>query len=125
MVIILAVFPTFSKLSIGQHNTGDIYSGFDLHNGEAVALKSEPHSHRLHVLQHEYQIYKSLGANVRVVGLPEIKYFGIDQQDQVMVMQLLGPSLEKLFVSCGRNFSLPTILLLALQLVSRLKLLGV
>jgi len=51
-------------------------------------------------------------------GIPSIKWCGVDGEDNVLVMDLLGPSLEDLFVYCGRKFSLKTVLMLADQMVN-------
>lgn len=54
------------------------------------------------------------------VGIPAIKWCGSEGDYNVMVMELLGPSLEDLFNFCSRRFTLKTVLLLADQMVSDL-----
>ena len=48
-----------------------------------------------------------------------MKYYGQEGEYVVMVMELLGPSLEDLFNFCHRKFTLKTVLLLADQMVSK------
>ncbi|KAI3797348.1 hypothetical protein L1987_32604 [Smallanthus sonchifolius] len=52
-----------------------------------------------------------------VVGVALIHWFGVDVQDNMPVLYHLGPSLEDLFVHCGRKFSLKTVLMLPDQMV--------
>lgn len=101
---------------IGSGSFGDIYLGTNISTGEEVAIKLECIKTRHPQLHIESKFYKMMQGGV---GIPQIKWCGSEGDYNVMVMELLGPSLEDLFNFCSRRFSLKTVLLLADQLISR------
>ncbi|XP_064641080.1 casein kinase I-like isoform X2 [Lineus longissimus] len=103
---------------IGSGSFGDIYLGTDITNAEEVAIKLECVKTKHPQLHIESKIYKMMQGGV---GIPTIKWCGTEGDYNVMVMELLGPSLEDLFNFCSRKFSLKTVLLLADQLISRIE----
>eukprot|EP00128_Syssomonas_multiformis_P002299 Colp12_sorted_trinity150504_noHs@18573 len=101
---------------IGSGSFGDIYLGTDLTNGEEVAVKLEPVRTTHPQLQYEYRVYRILAGGT---GIPHVRWYGVEGDYNVLIMDLLGPSLEDLFNFCNRQFSLKTVLMLADQLICR------
>ncbi|KAA6380283.1 MAG: putative Casein kinase I [Streblomastix strix] len=103
---------------IGAGSFGDIYRGFIIDTDEEVAVKFERVRARQPQLYYETRLYRILQGGP---GIPNVKWFGVEGEYNIMVMDLLGPSLEDVFNTCGRRFSLKTVLMLADQLISRVE----
>lgn len=99
---------------IGSGSFGDIYMGYNIATNEEVAIKLECTKTKHPQLHIESKIYRLLQGGV---GIPSLKWCGGEGDYNVMVMELLGPSLEDLFNFCSRKFGLKTVLLLADQTV--------
>ena len=121
---------------IGSGSFGDIYLGVNINSGEEVAVKLESQKAKHPQLLYESKVYRILSGGV---GIPRIRWFGhypsggvgahghpdrlerIEKDYNVLVMDLLGPSLEDLFNFCSRKFTLKTTLMLADQMVARVE----
>ena len=103
---------------IGSGSFGEIYAGTNVHTGEEVAIKLEPLKSKHPQLLYESKIYRVLQGGY---GIPGVKWFGSEGDYNVLVIDLLGPSLEDLFNYCGKRFSLKTVLMLADQMIARLE----
>uniref|UniRef100_A0A158PPB3 non-specific serine/threonine protein kinase n=1 Tax=Anisakis simplex TaxID=6269 RepID=A0A158PPB3_ANISI len=105
------------KISFGSY--GSIYSAVDLHTNLSVAVKFEIGAKQntdLH-LKYENDVYHDIKG---APGVPLIYWFGTEYEHQILVMQLLGPSLEQLFNFCDRTFSCETIVSLGQQMIQRI-----
>ncbi|KAM3174901.1 hypothetical protein ACTXT7_009590 [Hymenolepis weldensis] len=97
----------------------------DVTDNQEVAIKLECVNAKHPQLMIEAKIYRILQGGFRghttTIGIPTLKWFGKEGDYNVMVMQLLGPSLEDLFNFCGRRFRLKTVILLADQILMRIE----
>ena len=104
--------------NIGHGSFGDIYRGIDKNKEEEVAIKLENAKTRRPQLQYESRIYAVLSGGT---GIPNVRWYGREKHYNIMVLDLLGPSLEDCFNYCDRIFSLKTVLMIADALISRIE----
>ncbi|CAL8085563.1 unnamed protein product [Orchesella dallaii] len=103
---------------IGRGAFGDVYRGLNVTNPEElVAVKIERIHKHYQLLAHESKVYKLLDGDR--IGIPHFKWYGQDLEHgyNIMVMELLGPSLQQLLEFCGGKFSVKTVLMLADQML--------
>ncbi|KAF2794750.1 casein kinase-like protein I [Melanomma pulvis-pyrius CBS 109.77] len=103
---------------IGEGSFGVIFEGTNLLNQQQVAIKFEPRKSDAPQLRDEYRTYKIL---VGCPGIPNVYYFGQEGLHNILVIDLLGPSLEDLFDHCNRKFTIKTVVMVAKQMLSRVQ----
>lgn len=99
---------------IGEGSFGVIFKGTNIINGALVAIKFESRKTEAPQLRDEYKAYKHLQGSK---GIPNAYYFGQEGFHHMLVIDLLGPSLEDLFYWCGRKFSVKTVVQVAIQML--------
>ena len=100
---------------IGEGSFGVLFQGVNMINGLPVAIKFEPRKSEAPQLKDEYRTYKILAGTPNI---PQAYYFGQEGLHNILVIDLLGPSLEDLFEWCGRKFSVKTVVQVAVQMIT-------
>ncbi|CAN9292394.1 unnamed protein product [Alternaria alternata] len=103
---------------IGEGSFGIVFEGINLLNHQQVAIKFELHKSKAAQLRNEYRMYKAL---IGCAGIPNMYYFGQEGMHNVMIIDLLRPSLEDLFSHCKRTFTVKTVVMVGKQMLSRVQ----
>lgn len=107
---------------IGFGTFGEIYLAYHKRTREKVAVKIEKineadPSHS--TLTREIKVLQVLKGEK---GFPKLYYYARLEKERIMVLNLLGKNLHQLYKSCGKIFSLKTVLMLAEQMLSRFEI---
>lgn len=102
---------------IGEGSFGSIYRGQNIRTLELVAIKVEPINNGTKLLKNESIVYQYLN---NIDGITTVKWFGKDEDNYYMVINLLGDSLQT--IKNKRDcFSLKLVLQIGIQIVELLK----
>lgn len=109
---------------IARGGFGETYEAVNLKTGQSVAVKFEKITSKHQQLFLESKIYSLLlsGVDITDQGVPQVHYTGTAGDYNVMVMDLLGPSLEKQLKYCQGTFTIKTVLMLGDQMLKRLEM---
>lgn len=102
---------------LGSGSFGTIYKGRNIRTKEYVAIKIEPIGSNLKLLKNESIIYQYLNG---CEGIPNVKWFGKDDVNYYMVIELLGDSLQTL-KNRLHNFSLILVLKIGIKVITLIK----
>ena len=107
-----------ARKKLGSGAFGDIYLGVNVKLNEEVAIKLEPTHTKHPQLFYESKLYMALQGGI---GIPKLHWCGSQGNYNILIMDLLGHSLEDYFNYCKRHFTLLTTLMLVDQMLSRVE----
>ena len=110
-------FTIFQYKLLGKGGFGHLFLGRSIHENAFIAIKVEEQSPRSR-LAWEYQIIKELSDGE---GIPKVYRLHRGKKHNYLIMQLLGKSLDKLFVDMKKKFSIKTVCMIAYQMVQRIE----
>ena len=110
-------YSIFFNKQLGKGGFGQLFLGRSIKENYLVAIKVEEQSERSR-LAYEYQIIKEICEGD---GIPKVYRLHQGKKNNYLIMQLLGKSLDKLFVDMKKKFTIKTICMLAYQMVQRVE----
>ena len=105
------------RKKIGDGAFNEIYQGSDIFDNSEIAIKLEHNSIKYPQLLFESRLLESIPG----IGIPKVFWAGVSGEYNVMVFELLGKNLEELLQNCDKKFSLKTTLMIAIQVLDRIR----
>jgi serine/threonine protein kinase len=105
---------------IGSGSFGEVYTVLERKTKIIYAGKIEPKSKRSR-LNDEYEIYKKLEKHGIDSGIPKMITFIETDKQQILIMELLGESLDQKLDLFGGTFDIGTVLKLGIDIINLLE----
>ena len=102
---------------LGAGAFGKVYHATEIATKAEYAIKVESTKNKNPQLLHEAKLIKTMKGK----GIPELKAIFVEGESNIMVMTLLGKSLEALLKVWKGKFSLHTVLMIAIQALERIE----
>jgi serine/threonine protein kinase len=106
------------NLVIGSGTFGKVLYATSLDRKVEYAIKFEKSNVKSSVIELEYEIYLNLQDGE---GIPKIIWMGEYKKYKLMVMEVLGPSLDKFFIACDKRFNVNTMSSLGEEMLKRVE----
>jgi serine/threonine protein kinase len=104
---------------LGSGSFGEVYLLYDKVDGERYACKTELKSDKSR-LKGEYNIYKRFAAR-NIKCIPTIYKYYETTDYNMLVMQLLGKSLDTIFEDCKKKLDIGTVMKVGIMIISHLE----
>ena len=101
---------------IGEGSFGKCFKGINLQNNEEVCFKIERKTNTKSFLKLESLAWEDLKGGK---GIPDFYLFGFSDSFNILIIELLDKTIERIFEKNDKSFSLRTTAVLAIQLVRK------